>query len=792
MVFRLETDTVFDYLIQQGVWSLADTSIKIEPKFGKNFNLLVRLSPEAKQVPPESFLIKQEPFDSEESSRTKLHEEWNIYRVLRAHSELYPLQGLLSDAVQFDTCNGILIYRFLERYCDLDEFYAQAQQFPRTIAIALGATLAAIHQATFQRQDYRTQFDPASTHLEPDEDEVPDFRDTLEHLTPDIFHRVSVDGLKFYELYQRYDSLGQAIAHLEEDYEPCCLIHNDLKFNNILLHHDWTDWALPSLPATVAALQLPDQQGVLRLIDWEKGMWGDPALDVGAIVAEYLKVWLKSLILSRDIDMEVALRLAAVPLDTLQPTLTAFLQSYISQFPQILDTFSNFTERVLRFTGLALIESIQARLHYREPFGNVEICMMQVAKSLLCNPKAAIATVFGQASIQPAPFNPAEIQEVFIPRTPDSQADGLMSDVPLPRWVEHYSLDHVLTDLVKNIHIDCTTVAHPAYAPLELAYNAGDRYQHLPSELRQTYLVRQVRNYVYDIYFSGEQEQRLTHGNITRPPLQSTGLKNNAVAGLDIDFYRQIQNANAGTGYDDADWIVTQMENPSTAGTPSSRIQISKNGLHLWADPASELKYEDPPELGSPVLLRMPNAQLIGDCYMAVSNGGEPSAEQSGVELYFNVTPEGAIALMAALTQALNPRAYPFTFKILTNPAEYRRYDAAVLSIERICYAYVRSLLQQVYPQVRSHLRDPIPVFTKRLAPGIGLAEEPEGEHEFGLSRCELIAHALLASPDPASRLEGLRQQFAQRHLDWQYPHLSSDSEDLYPPLDTDVSYRTA
>jgi hypothetical protein len=61
----------------------------------------------------------------------------------------------------------------------------------------------------------------------------------LERIGPEVFGLVPSDGLKFFALYQRYDSLGQAIAELGNNMISCCLIHSDLKLNNILLLNDW-------------------------------------------------------------------------------------------------------------------------------------------------------------------------------------------------------------------------------------------------------------------------------------------------------------------------------------------------------------------------------------------------------------------------------------------------------------------------------------------------------------------------------------------------------------------------
>jgi hypothetical protein len=60
--------------------------------------------------------------------------------------------------------------------------------------------------------------------------------DDISRIDPEIFDLVPADGLKFFALYQRYDSLGKAIAELTTAFEPCCLTHNDFKLNNLLLH----------------------------------------------------------------------------------------------------------------------------------------------------------------------------------------------------------------------------------------------------------------------------------------------------------------------------------------------------------------------------------------------------------------------------------------------------------------------------------------------------------------------------------------------------------------------------
>ena len=716
---------------------------------------------------------------------------------MRCHQELDILQALLPEGIHFDAANGVQILRYLEPYGDLRAFYASNHQFSTKIATALGITLATLHQATFQRQDYRLELDPHTDGLAAEDDDAPDFRSDLESLTPALFKKISADGLKFYKLYQRSDSLAKAIGQLESDYQACCLIHNDLKFSNILLHHDWLLWQPSHLPASAAGLRLSDGQGIVRVIDWEQWEWGDPALDLGALVADYLRLWLKSLMLSRDLDLEVALRLAAVPLQTLQPSLGALLQAYLAQFPAILELFPAFPERVLRFAGLGLIGAIQDRLHYREPFGNVEISMLQVARSLLCQPQAAMATIFGRTDFQPSGFDPRAVDSgptTF--RAPGQTDNSRAPEQTQPHWANHDFGADVLTDLIANIGIEPPLIRHPAFESLDLSH-PGDavkskqalaRFSALPSQLSQAYLLRQVRNYLYDIYFSGQQERVGSSSSETKEFI------NNTVAGLDVDFYGRIQAANSGTGFWDPDWTVIR-----SAG---ERIQVEKDDLRLWVDPTLDLALDPASRgllpkphtlsslrVGAAVLLRLPNAYLIGDYYMAIGNQGKPASDQTCINLFFNTIADGAVILMTILTRALNRQDCSFTFKVVNEPLTGQpgslRFDAAVLCLQSTHYQHLRLVLQENYSSYQPFLRTPIPLFALPLAPGIGLAESPAGEHDFGLDRCQMLAEALLASdPTPASRQRAIQQSFAQHRLDWLRPHLNPDSTARYPPLD--------
>ena len=262
------------------------------------------------------------------------------------------------------------------------------------IASAIGTMLAQFHRLTIDHQDYQKIF--SQTPQGKSNQKVTNYSilkliHCLKQVEPEVFSKIPQDGLHFYKLYQRYDSLGQAISKLAKSFEPCCLIHNDLKLNNILLSLNWRQ--------DLAALSGSNQR-IIRLIDWERCSWGDPALDLGRILASYLGIWLSSFVSNGTLSIEESLSLAEVPLATLQPSIAALTQAYITAFPEILERRPDYLNQVVQYAGLGLIQSILAMIQHQKFFGNRGICFLQVAKTLLCHPEESLPTVFGMDGSQ--------------------------------------------------------------------------------------------------------------------------------------------------------------------------------------------------------------------------------------------------------------------------------------------------------------------------------------------------------------------------------------------------------
>ncbi|ABA20021.1 Aminoglycoside phosphotransferase [Trichormus variabilis ATCC 29413] len=373
MLLPLSSQNVIQHLQAADLCSSEDGKSDIVelPISKKNYNLVVNLADNRK------LLVKQERGVENDGILHELFNEWLFHQLLQKFPILGNISAIAPLVVHFDEENSILVRSYLSEYLDLAEFYQNPNVFPKEIAAAIGTTLAALHRTTFQGKEYRDFMATAPQGQ---------FRyhfynpaQGISSLNPEIFGRIPTEALKFHVLYQCYESLEAAIADLAYEWDACCLTHNDLKLNNILIHSRWN--------------QLDNC--LVQLIDWEACTWGDPAFDLGTILASYLEIWLESLVVDPTLELAESLELVMIPLEEIQPSLVALLQAYLQAFPMILEYHPNFLVRVIKFIGLALIHQIQDKINNCKLFDNSHLYMLQVAKNLLTMPEQSILSIFG-------------------------------------------------------------------------------------------------------------------------------------------------------------------------------------------------------------------------------------------------------------------------------------------------------------------------------------------------------------------------------------------------------------
>jgi hypothetical protein len=249
-------------------------------------------------------------------------------------------------------------------------------------------------------------------------------------------------------------------------------------------------------------------------------------------------------------------------------------------------------------------------------------------------------------------------------------------------------------------------------------------------------------------------------------------------------FIETLSAANASHDMWDRGWQILQT-------LPSSQIVAGKGAITRMVWPGEFLGHGPPglpPRPGTEISLfaAKESRTMQPGFYFAFGEAlGDQEEETSLVRLYFHVKAAGAAHLLAAVTPALNRFAIPFRFKCLAMPELYERTDSAILYIAKRYYGIVAELLPAVHRSVRPFLEAATPLFSKRLADGLGLAENPRTGESFGMSRCRLVAEAVCTAHasgiDTAQgRLHEIAAAFAAAGVSLDHAHLNAGSADRY------------
>jgi hypothetical protein len=155
------------------------------------------------------------------------------------------------------------------------------------------------------------------------------------------------------------------------------------------------------------------------------------------------------------------------------------------------------------------------------------------------------------------------------------------------------------------------------------------------------------------------------------------------------------------------------------------------------------------------------------------------------VRFYWNLGPDGAGPFLRAAAGGLNRARLPFKIKVLDDPGQFDRCDSAVVYVPKAACREAAGLLAGVYWGVSPHLKPETPVFTKRLAPGVGLAEDPGRSESFGQHRCRLLAEGMVRSHERGTRslderLRIVAECFEEEGLSLTTPYLNPRSTDPY------------
>ena len=299
----------------------------------------------------------------------------------------------------------------------------------------------------------------------------------------------------------------------------------------------------------------------------------------------------------------------------------------------------------------------------------------------------------------------------------------------------------------------------------------------LPARLKRALTPRDARNYLLytmtsqlysDFYIRGMATPSVRGSH----PVLQTGL---------TPFVAELSAANAGNGYWEDGWQVRTIER--------NRVSVFHGDLTVWANLEDLLAKDGPLAPAMAVPLRFPKELLSisPGFYMVLSD--KPFTHDDGellIRVYWNLTAEGAVPFVRVATTLLNKAGLPFKLKVARDPALFTRCDAAVVYIRKCDYHIAADILNKVYADISMYLKPGTPVFTKPLARGVGLAEDPGLGESFGQNRCHLIADAVVRAYEQGKksaheRLQVAAERFAEENISLTEPFLNPGSQDDYP-----------
>jgi hypothetical protein len=206
---------------------------------------------------------------------------------------------------------------------------------------------------------------------------------------------------------------------------------------------------------------------------------------------------------------------------------------------------------------------------------------------------------------------------------------------------------------------------------------------------------------------------------------------------------------------------------------------------------ANQWEFSNPEEtslkVGSVVRLLISKEDKTAQPVFYHVRGTELVSQQAEfVRIYFNTTFAGAELLVREITRIFNRYRLPFLFKCLNHPDLFTRTDSAVLYLSKFDMRFASRLLRPILDELTPHLRPEVPLFTKLLRPGVSFSEDPGSGQSFGMSRCTLLAEALVGAyykqlGPGDDQLAEIRRTFDRNGLDVEHLYRNPNSYLSYP-----------
>lgn len=296
-------DNVVPYLLQAQLLSSADAvdrDLEVEDRTRRNRNFKVV------RAEGPGLLVKQSGNPNDEGMRATLEAEAELLRAVALDPSLRPARWFAPAFVHHLRRDAVLVTELVHPATSMtkDHLNGGDVHFPEDAAVTAGRILATFHETLgAAARAGHLPFVPRT---------VP-----YAWTSRDAFRRpareVGAASATFGKLLDEHAGFYDRLPALRERWAASDgVVHGDVRWDNFLL----------------TAGPAPADNLNLRLIDWELVTRGDPAWDVSAFLAEYVRFWFSTTMMHRTTDLDDVRRRAPVPLERCHASARAFVAAY--------------------------------------------------------------------------------------------------------------------------------------------------------------------------------------------------------------------------------------------------------------------------------------------------------------------------------------------------------------------------------------------------------------------------------------------------------------------------------
>jgi hypothetical protein len=297
------------------------------------------------------------------ASRQAVAHEHAAYRELNRDTQ--GIGAFIPELVDYNAERAILVLELAGHYRNLHERRRTAQGFSPRFGRALGEALGCLHEHR------------PPDHWDEPRHAAPPWILRAHRPRPAALRDASPAELEVVKLLQHSPPIRDGLDSLAADWGPRAFIHGDFRWENCVV---------------------ADARGVrplVRIVDFESASAGDPALDVGAALAEYIRSWLSSMPVE-PASSAGQLRDGAIrPVEEMRPEIAALWRAYAER--RGLDDAEReaMLARCMDFAAVRLIATAFEETGEVERLPSGAGRAVQLAESLFAWPWHASAQLIG-------------------------------------------------------------------------------------------------------------------------------------------------------------------------------------------------------------------------------------------------------------------------------------------------------------------------------------------------------------------------------------------------------------